>query len=154
MKRMISPEALKDSLPSPPSPAETTFAPLLIGDKNGETKVKVGVLNTSEIRFTTQDPYSNDARTIEFDPDYQQIFFQDSPKSVTAKLRILCPKGYESVLWLYGSDKKDVTVFLPFNNIEDYSKIPAAPDPTEDGTYTLKLVKSGSSITYTWAKDV
>ena len=29
-----------------------------------------------------------------------------------------------------------------------------AEDPTEDGTYTLKLVKSGSSITYKWVKDV
>ena len=148
---MISPEELKDSLPSP---AETTFAPLLIGNRYGETKIKVGVLNNSQTRFTTQDPYSVDARTIEFDPDTQEIYFQDSPKSGMAKLNILCPRGYRSVLWLYGSEKKDVTVFLPFNHLENYSKIPAAPDPTEDGTYTLKLVKSGSSITYNWVKDV
>ena len=151
---MISPEELKNSLPSPPSPAETTFAPLLIGNKNGETKIKVGVLNNSELRFTTQDPYSGDARMIEFDTDNQQIYFQDSPKSGIAQLRILCPRGRKSVLFLSGSEQKDVTVILPFNNLEDNSKIPAAPDPTEDGTYTLKLVKSGSSISYNWVKDV
>ena len=31
--------------------------------------------------------------------------------------------------------------------------IPCVADPTEDGTYTLKLVKSGSSFTYQWVKD-
>ena len=148
---MISPESLKDSLPSP---AETTFSPLLIGDKYGQTKIKVGVLNTSELRVTTMDPYSYDARRIEFDPDAQRIYFQNSPKSVTAEFGIACPRGYESILTLLGTDKKDVTVYLPFGNLEDNSKIPAAPDPTEDGTYALKLVKSGSSITYTWVKDV
>ena len=148
---MISPESLKDSLPSP---AETTFSPLLIGDKYGQTKIKVGVLNTSELRVTTMDPYSYDARRIEFDPDAQRIWFHDSPESVMAEFRITCPRGHQSNLTLYGSEKKDVKVYLPFNNLEDNSKIPAAPDPTEDGTYTLKLVKSGSSITYTWVKDV
>ena len=150
MKRMISPEELKGSLPSP---AETTFAPLLIGDRHGKTKIKAGVLNTSQLRFTTQDPYSGDARMIEFDPDAQEIYFQDSPSSGIVKLKILCPHGYKSVLGLYGSKAKDVNVYLPFNNLENGSKIPAATDPTEDGTYTLKLVKSGSSITYNWVKD-
>lgn len=32
--------------------------------------------------------------------------------------------------------------------------LPSPAETTEDGTYTLKLVKSGSSITYKWVKDV
>ena len=32
--------------------------------------------------------------------------------------------------------------------------IPCVADPTEDGTYTLKLVKNGTSFTYQWVKEV
>lgn len=37
------------------------------------------------------------------------------------------------------------------NNSLNY--IPVVKDPTEDGTYTLKLIKSGETITYSWIKD-
>ena len=37
------------------------------------------------------------------------------------------------------------------NNSLNY--IPVVKDPTEDGTYTLKLTKSGETITYSWIKD-
>ena len=154
MKRMISPEELKDSLPTPPSPAETTFAPLLIGNKKGETKIKAGVLNNSQLRFSTQNPYAYNTRTIEIDTDLSRISFEGATTRGSARLNVTSPGNYDSILWLDGAENKTINVYLPFYNLENNSKIPAVVDPAEDGTYTLKLVKSGSSITYKWVKDM
>ena len=151
MKRMISPEELKASLPSP---AETTFAPLLIGDKKGQTQMRAGVLNNSQLRFTTQNPYSGSARAIELDTDLSKITFDGATTRGQARLLVYSPGNYSSQLWLDGDERRTINVYLPFYNIENNSKIPAVVDPTEDGTFTLKLVKSGSSLSYKWVKDV
>ena len=52
------------------------------------------------------------------------------------------------------STNSDTQVNIDARRAGEIAKIPLAVDPTEDGTYTLKLVKSGSSFTYNWVKDV
>ena len=52
----------------------------------------------------------------------------------------------------YGTDE-DTQVKIDARRAGHRAKIPLAEDPTEDGTYTLKLVKNGSSYTYSWVKD-
>ena len=57
--------------------------------------------------------------------------------------------------WDDKADKAYLTVYAKRMGDKSVTRgaIPCVADPTEDGTYTLKLDKSGSSFTYRWVKD-
>lgn len=101
---------------------------------------------------------------IDFNPqtsgDTMTIYTATSP-SYTFSFYTEGQRNGEVHLGIYDNKHGQYTIKKAYINLEraiptavsGTAHIPLAEDPTEDGTYTLKLIKAGSSFTYKWVKD-
>lgn len=146
MKRMVSPEYLAKMTPD-------SYEKLLLKDDshlaqiapNDNGYISVGK-NGNEVTYNT----------FHFDILQNMLSFKepsaDDPKVV---LKHLDNINRETSLHVDGQSGKEKVMIVKGAYYDGkIGYVPVLPNPTEDGTYTLKLVKSGSSITYKWVKDV
>ena len=143
MKRMIS----KNEIPSTAESFEKGF---IVGvDDTGSyfkagryaIEMLIGSPSTSHVglKINSFPSYTTDFYTS----GGFKFFFGDKER---CKLNIT-PYGGE-----FGTDYNNIGVDFRRMATKD-GAILCATDPTEDGTYVLKLVKSGSSFTYQWVKE-
>lgn len=145
MKRMISPEELAKMTPD---------------FKEGITTKS---LNLDNVKLEKDEGYGGLAITI---PNQKvklpriegELYFKSGRPNTSSwpniKLSHETTYATQEILFEAYSASGNTEVMIDATRAGKISKIPLAVDPTEDGTYTLKLVKSGSSFTYKWVKDV
>lgn len=136
---MISPSGLHEGI-------TTKRLNLGLVELVGEEKGRVGLVITT--------PLNQEVKLAQFEGE---IDFKSGRPNVSSwpNIKITHKTTYatqEIAFKAYGTSE-DTCVNIDASRAGPISQVPLAKDPTEDGTYTLKLVKSGSSITYKWVKD-
>ena len=138
MKRMISEDGLSSFLNS------FVFKRLSIDD---------------EAIFSTKNKTLNvslGTNSIEYKALYSQIVIKSDTTSAPSLDVIAKGRNHSTQFSFSGASGRscEIRLLAYRGGAGNIHVVPCLPDPTEDGTYTLKLVKSGSSITYNWVKDV
>ena len=144
MKRMISPEELAKM--SPDFKEGITTKRLFLGDVKLEEDEGYGGLD-----ITTP------SKEVKLPRIEGEIYFKSGRPNTASwpniKLSHETTRATQEILFEAYATNGNTQVNIDARRAGKIAKIPLAVDPTEDGTYTLKLVKNGSSYTYSWVKD-
>lgn len=145
MKRMISPEELEKMTPD--FTKGITTESLNLGNVKlvGEDKGYIGLVITTP---------QQEVKLARFEGEID--FKSGSPHMSSwpnIKLTHKTTYATQEIAFNAYSTDGDTKVKIDANRAGRIAEIPLAEDPTENGTYTLKLVKNGSSYTYSWVKD-
>lgn len=145
MRRMISPEELAKMAPDFTKGIKTDSLELGKVKLVGEDAGYAGLVITAS---------QQEVKLARFEGE---IDFKSGRPNVSSwpNIKITHKTTYatQAIVFEAYSTDGDTQVKIDASRAGRIAKIPLAEDPTENGTFTLKLVKNGSSYTYSWVKD-